>query len=59
MSDVRELEFEEDDEDEEITEEDEASDIDAIKAKFSILATALQETNQNLVAYELLQEHYR
>lgn len=31
----------------------------AIKTKFSNLATALQETNQNLVTFEYLLEHYR
>ena len=48
--------------DEEISEEVSAVDtIDhkAIKTKFSNLATALQETNQNLVTFEYLLDHYK
>ena len=45
------------------TEDEESSedipiDANTIKTKFSNLATALQETNQNLVTFEYLLEHY-
>ena len=54
-------EDEDDDGDEEFSEdeEDEEIDLEMIKAKFSSLSSALQETNQNLVTIEMLQDHYR
>ena len=51
-----------DDGDEEFSdeeEEEEEIDLEMIKAKFSSLSSALQETNQNLVTIEMLQDHYR
>ena len=50
-----------DDGDEESSEDEEEEEIDLemIKAKFSSLSSALQETNQNLVTIEMLQDHYR
>ena len=51
-----------DDGDEESSEdedEEEEIDLEMIKAKFSSLSSALQETNQNLVTIEMLQDHYR
>jgi hypothetical protein len=46
---------------ESLTDESEGEDVDleAIQEKFSALAAALQETNQNLVTFEMLQDHYR
>ena len=54
-------EDDDDDGDEEFSEEEEEEEIDLemIKAKFSSLSSALQETNQNLVTIEMLQDHYR
>ena len=48
-----------DDGDEEFSDEEEEIDLEMIKAKFSSLSSALQETNQNLVTIEMLQDHYR
>ena len=39
--------------------EEEEIDLEMIKAKFTSLSSALQETNQNLVTIEMLQDHYR
>lgn len=47
-----------DEEDDDLTDNEEV-DLEAIHAKFSCLATALQETNQNLQTFELLQDHYK
>ena len=60
MSDFHKPDEEDDDEDgdEEFSEEEEI-DLEMIKAKFSSLSSALQETNQNLVTIEMLQDHYR
>ena len=44
---------------EEESSEDIPIDAETIKSKFSNLATALQETNQNLVTFEYLLDHYR
>merc|ERR1719430_12220 len=63
MSDFHKPDEDEDDDDgdEESSEEEEEEEIDLemIKAKFSSLSSALQETNQNLVTIEMLQDHYR
>ena len=48
-----------DDDNEEYSEEEEEINLEMIKAKFSSLSSALQETNQNLVTIEMLQDHYR
>ena len=48
-----------DDGDEEFSDDEEEIDLEMIKAKFSSLSSALQETNQNLVTIEMLQDHYR
>ena len=60
MSDFHKPDEEEDDDDGdgEFSEEEEI-DLEIIKAKFSSLSSALQETNQNLVTIEMLQDHYR
>ena len=60
MSDFHKPDEEEDDDDGdgEFSEEEEI-DLEMIKAKFSSLSSALQETNQNLVTIEMLQDHYR
>ena len=48
------------DEDDYLTEEEEDDvDLEVLHAKFSGITAALQETNQNLVTFELLQDHYR
>ena len=48
------------DEDDYLTEEeDDDVDLEVLHAKFSGITAALQETNQNLVTFELLQDHYR
>ena len=55
----------EDDGDEELSDEDDEEEeeeeinLEMIKAKFSSLSSALQETNKNLVTIEMLQDHYR
>ena len=48
-----------DDGDEEFSDDEEEIDLEMIKAKFLSLSSALQETNQNLVTIEMLQDHYR
>ena len=48
------------DDDNDLTEEeDDDVDLELLHAKFSGITAALQETNQNLVTFELLQDHYR
>ena len=46
-------------EDSESSSEDSSLNAELIKTKFSHLASALQETNQNLVTFEYLLDHYR
>ena len=46
-------------EEEETTSESVSLDAGIIKSKFATLASALQETNQNLVTFEYLLEHYK
>ena len=56
---MSEVHRQEPDEEEEDVSDEEGVDLELIQKKFSSLATALQETNQNLVTFEMLQDHYR
>lgn len=56
---MSEVHLPEPDEEEEDSSDEEDVDLELIQKKFSSLATALQETNQNLVTFEMLQDHYR